>query len=593
MTAKSSPGNSHIDVLNRYQHWETHAKNLFFESSNLELDVSTKASETLENFAKDPDINIVILTGDAGHGKTHLCGSLLSSLTGEPLQKAAETMNEGSNGIVFIEEILADGKNLRFIKDLSDGQIEDLPALFVEILHDDDCLTVMCANDGILRNTCEGSETLSPIVDLLNASVLEGKMMEGKVALLNLNHQSVVSNTADETLVRKVLKQWIDDDEKWADCEGCGVSDQCPILENRNALSEVGVNELNPSVQSIEILLRTVEQLGITITIRDMLFYLSYLITGGLDCEKVHELDALNDDHSWQWRYLFHQIAFASELDEEKRGKSNVLFTVRKLDPGRRAIRKVDDAFNDVSSEYGRFPPAAFHLRKDGDDVIKDQMECWRFLRRKYFFDIKPDETEDLTAEVRMGMKFIPEFQKIINEDSPLDNEQILKRLVEGLEAIQGINRDVGFKFVLVHPALAGHPSPAKLIRKEMRTRDLRLVPRKSAWNAQRKEFDKANDISTAVDWSERAVTIGFDGGKFSHEKSITLYLHEFEYLMASAKGLRSALFFAAEKDKFLGRLEKIGDSEEQKSDDIRIAYENKILDFEHSQSGQLLGGGS
>ena len=207
MTTKSSPSNTHIDVLNRYQHWETHAKNLFFESSNLELDVFTKASESLENFAKDSDINVVILTGDAGHGKTHLCGSLLSSLTGESLLKAAETMNEGNNGIVLIEKILDDGRNLRFIKDLSDGQIKDLPVLFVEVLNDDKCLTVICANDGILRNTCDGTETLSPIVELLNASVLEGKMKEGRIVLLNLNHQSVVSNTADETLVRKVLKQ--------------------------------------------------------------------------------------------------------------------------------------------------------------------------------------------------------------------------------------------------------------------------------------------------------------------------------------------------------------------------------------------------
>ena len=131
------------------------------------------------------------------------------------------------------------------------------------------------------------------------------------------------------------------------------------------------------------------------------------------------------------------------------------------------------------------------------------------------------------------------------------------------------------------------------LIHKVMKIRELRLAPRKFAWNVRRIESDGKNDISAAVDWSERAVIIGFDDGKFSHERSITLYLHEFEYLLASAKGLRSALFFAAEKDKFLGRLEKIGDNEEIKSDEIRIAYENKILDFDHSHSGQLLGGES
>ena len=149
----------------------------------------------------------------------------------------------------------------------------------------------------------------------------------------------------------------MEDDEKWADCEGCQVADQCPILENRNQIRHNGITADNERVTGIEILLRTIEQLGVTITIRDMLFYLSYLITGSLSCEDVHQMASKEADNTWQWQYLFQQIAFASNLDEEKREKSNVLFTIRKLDPGQRAVREVDDQFSDTKREYGRFPP--------------------------------------------------------------------------------------------------------------------------------------------------------------------------------------------------------------------------------------------
>ena len=154
--------------------------------------------------------------------------------------------------------------------------------MFQTAISDTQYLTIICANDGILRNTCNGADDLTHIVKLLDDSVLEGKMREEKLVLLNLNHQSVVPSNAKETLVSQVLKQWVEDDEKWADCEGCQVADQCPILENRNQIRHNGITADNERVTGIEILLRTIEQLGVTITIRDMLFYLSYLITGSL-----------------------------------------------------------------------------------------------------------------------------------------------------------------------------------------------------------------------------------------------------------------------------------------------------------------------
>ena len=585
MTQQKDKSPTHIDALNAYQHFDTNAQNLYFESSNLDLNIKTKTSETLLHLVQDSNVQTIILTGDAGHGKTHLCGVLLASLTKETLLQAAQQLKEGDQGITEIKDVLPDGRGIRFVKDLSDGQVDDLQNIFKTAISDTQYLTIICANDGILRNTCNGADDLTHIVKLLDDSVLEGKNERGKTSPSKSKPPKRCSKQRQRNISQSSLKQWVEDDEKWADCEGCQVADQCPILENRNQIRHNGITADNERVTGIEILLRTIEQLGVTITIRDMLFYLSYLITGSLSCEDVHQMASKEADNTWQWQYLFQQIAFASNLDEEKREKSNVLFTVRKLDPGQRAVREVDDQFSDTKREYGRFPPLAFQRRTESNEASDDyllQSDCWRFLRRKYFFDELAGSTKTVQVEKRMGLSYVSDFQSIINGTVEQETERIKTDLIKGLEAVQGVNRETPSTFLLVHPALAGHPSSATIIHKTLMFDDLCLEPRKSVWAKRKQNTNDENDISTSIDWAERSIVICFDGGDFKNKTSINLFLHEFEYLISSGKGLRSALFFAAEKDRFLGRLERIGEFTGSDNAWIEISYGDETKRFIH-----------
>ena len=92
------------------------------QSSNLDLNIKTKTSETLLHLVQDSNVQTIILTGDAGHGKHTLCGVLLASLTKETLLQAAQQLKEGDQGITEIKDVLPDGRGIRFVKDLSDGQ---------------------------------------------------------------------------------------------------------------------------------------------------------------------------------------------------------------------------------------------------------------------------------------------------------------------------------------------------------------------------------------------------------------------------------------------------------------------------------------
>ena len=174
MTQQKDKSPTHIDALNAYQHFDTNAQNLYFESSNLDLNIKTKTSETLLHLVQDSNVQTIILTGDAGHGKTHLCGVLLASLTKETLLQAAQQLKEGDQGITEIKDVLPDGRGIRFVKDLSDGQVDDLQNIFKTAISDTQYLTIICANDGILRNTCNGADD-PHIVKLLTIAFLKEK----------------------------------------------------------------------------------------------------------------------------------------------------------------------------------------------------------------------------------------------------------------------------------------------------------------------------------------------------------------------------------------------------------------------------------
>ena len=113
--------NKHVGNLSRYLPFDADFDQLFEEHADPDgasIDLETRAQEVVANLVEEGP-TLVVLTGDAGHGKTHLCRRLLETSLGMSRADAFQTIRERSDGTVDLGATLA-GRCLRIIRDLSE-----------------------------------------------------------------------------------------------------------------------------------------------------------------------------------------------------------------------------------------------------------------------------------------------------------------------------------------------------------------------------------------------------------------------------------------------------------------------------------------
>ena len=71
--------NKFVDELNQYHPFRPSFGATIAERES-DFEIPTRLDSALKEFTDDPDTKIVILTGDAGQGKTFACRSLLNHL---------------------------------------------------------------------------------------------------------------------------------------------------------------------------------------------------------------------------------------------------------------------------------------------------------------------------------------------------------------------------------------------------------------------------------------------------------------------------------------------------------------------------------
>ena len=283
-------------------------------------------------------------------------------------------------------------------------------------------------------------------------------------------------------------------------------------------------------------------------------------------------MDENPSDTGWQWEYLFHQVAFGDLLSEAQRRTLEVFIGTRRLDPARRAIRLVDDRFSDLEEDLGPFPPPhrprgaeAPKTRRQREEEAGEHRVRWRFMRRRDFFDalIASEDQDFVHPSHRVGLPHIGEFEGLLRpEKNTAEHMDTRNLLLKGLEAIQGIHRSVRpGELYLVHPAFSARNSDTSVIGSSIRIGEIELMARYDAW--ERRSGGQDSDVSTAVDWIERCVVLSLGGREAPADHCVELMLHEFEFLMTTARGLRSEKFFAAEIRRLLGELGRLANEDD------------------------------
>lgn len=561
--------NDHVEMLNAFQPFDADFAEIYLENrSNIELRIDTLAGRAVRHLLDDAELRALILTGDAGHGKTHLCAELLADVRKVDLGDAVALLRGNGQGNQDLA-VLPDGRSLRVIRDLSEFSDIAGNRLLSEALSRSERVTVICANEGRLRAASKG---LPAVFDLLQKSLLEGRIRsdDRAIAVLNLNHQSVVAeNREDPNILRQVLRAWIEDSAKWTACDDCESKIGCPILKNRSVLG--GTGEAGEGSRLVlETLLKVVERTGHVLTIRELLIFVSHLVTGGLRCRDVHRR-ALSGESNWQWRFMHHQVCFGDLVPPELASSLEIFRGLRLLDPARRSLRLVDDQL-DLPQADSIFDPLVHDTlqrvpknAKEQREQAEQHLKLWRYLRRKDFFGKSGLTSDDVVStSERVGLRHQHAFMQVMAGGlSQKDLHRIRAGVIRGLEALQGLHRGQSLGLRLVDPAVVGPQSEATaadlgiertaIVARQIGAATIQLLPESAAWR--RRGSAQSVEVLDHIDWLERKAIISLGGADAPAESSIELMMHEFELLISAGEGMRSATFFEPEIRRILRRL--------------------------------------
>ena len=596
--------NSHVDRLHRYLPFSPIMDQVFEEytSSADSINLDTKAHDYLLK-AVGLGARLIVLTGDAGHGKTHLCRRLIERHLGYSEDDARSLINSSCNGIQQIahQDRSVKALPLRIYKDFSELSIH-LAALEVEKVGDRiQEVTIICANEGRLRAVLESKNAGAICAKLLNdfsESFNNGLVCrDGLDHIINLNYQSVASETGS-SLIARTLQEWLSG-KRWNVCQKCRHQASCPIYRNRNLLTPAFDKKGELRRTKVEGVFATAERLGAVVTIREMLMATAYFVTGGLTCEVVHKKSRA-EGKGWQPKYAFYNLLFEApdQSIREKLHRIPILQEIARLDPGLHAIRRVDER---IINEQDQFPASdidvVFHSGSgrnlqvvDASNGIDDingnprsraerQKEAAfieqivRSLRRRAFFDHDLSPREVMT---RLGFENGSEFLEIINgQIQPARMSKLKSRVLVGLHMLQGLR--MGGKEInlhLVDPAFGSATSHAAIIARRIPAPLIKLLPMADKWESSAEKSTYA--ITNSVDWLDRHIVLRIKEGDEKHS-DFPLNLMMFDCITRAAGGYVAEEFYAHDLRRitnFLGRIAERGSSVD---DDVSLFLHGRM----------------
>jgi hypothetical protein len=226
-------------------------------------DVKTKLGAFLASWAESGQPGAVVLTGNAGTGKTAAAQAYCRAL-------GASLPN--------YDALVEVSPERRVLKDLSG--LPD-PSSRAEALRDAldsvNGQTLVCANEGVLRDALADLE-LRATTNTLEEALRHGAARDGTLTVVNVNRQRPTGQTLWDQLVDYVTRAQL-----WTGCADCPYDvGGCPMRSNAEQLRRTDVREQ----------LRTLFRLGAgeaVPTLREVLAILSWAVVGQESCGHVKE----------------------------------------------------------------------------------------------------------------------------------------------------------------------------------------------------------------------------------------------------------------------------------------------------------------
>lgn len=431
----------------------------------------TRLDDALGPAILSGDYALVIITGNAGDGKTAFIQKLEAQVKQEPGTEFQGLSTR--NGAQFIYN----GK--RFLTNYDGSQDEgnvnnDLvltnffkPFAGGEPIAVTDHVHVIAINEGRLMDYLQTERDQFPHLYGQVRDFFEiGNVADPRLLIVNLNLRAVVA-TGEQG--KSILDQMLDRltaPALWAPCRTCDIALQCYAKFNADSF-----NDPNYGVQIRERLKTLFEIVHLRrrlhMTIRDLRSALAYIIAGPADCNEIHLLYL---DPSKRDEYLnrFYYNALFEPGSDNRKSQDRLVRLLSEADSGKTTNPRLDAqlAFA-AQQELALFPP--FDARSTIDvKLLREQQEpeqglwgpmgeetgsaveqcCHRSLRRKVFFERVDDGWGRMLPYSRL-----PEFLELLTRQEENQFEKVRDELIHAISLSEGILGKMGRDYLCLRTA--------------------------------------------------------------------------------------------------------------------------------------------
>ncbi len=333
----------------------------------------------------------VILTGSPGDGKTHLLQEISQSLNGTISFSVELDASQKTESEILVAWKQARQKSQPFFVAINHAPLRKL----ARVAKSDEVLGDLF-QAVIVEDTQVGSEIVNFLIYSNEQQQEFDARQHDSFILIDLSHRASITD-------KQLLNGLIGKLSKIASSLTCSEEQlppecsYCPIKNNVAAIQNEQVKDRLFS------LFELISQQGKRATIRDLLGFLVYSLTRGVECDELWQ-----DDIKGCYDNDYHNLMFDRKARNELFEQFQTTF-----DPGLLTDTKVDIALwnGTVSNDWIGETPA--YIPKSLDEL--------RSLKRRYYFE-GPESADEQFS--RMLSETLISFRKLLNDEG-LDNENI------------------------------------------------------------------------------------------------------------------------------------------------------------------------
>jgi serine/threonine protein kinase len=405
--------------------------------------VLTKLEDELKEEIEARTIQLLILCGNAGDGKTAFLQNLVGEL-GLQRHRSSERVWSGSVHGLDIKV------NLDGAASFKDRSADDLLDEIFEPFHDGRTSTsqvhLVAVNDGRLLQWAESyksrRERETKLTRWVQATLLDdGPEESSHIRLINLNARSLVGNVSlVDASAGKVTREFFDKlldkllggetaDEIWRPCQSCTASSRCTAFRSVSLLRDQspGGKGLAEQVrQRLAEAMQAVHQRGqVHITTRELRGALTYILFGTQHCDDLHASPDLDGGHYWDRAF--------DPGSESRQGE--LLTELPRFDPALNSEPSIDSYLR-MSLASGGMNSAPSYAKSDS---LKSK-------RRRAWFEWSQEHLREVPGAPSLLTLYrgehLERFRDVATK-SDHERRDLCRRLCEGISRLEQLPRAV------------------------------------------------------------------------------------------------------------------------------------------------------